>query len=213
MCRVFILITFFLTVLAAAGTILNITYGYIVKDCDDPLVTLADECTLASVAAGGPGALLCDLVPARESPNLTVEFAVTFPRSKILANVGSFLWVQETCSVYKDTRREVLRPAIPVGESPNGTSSCNNRKDGRKLVAQAEGTATQCIAVDLLETMRTQSGPYRASETIDTSDILHIGGVLYAGESTDPYTCYSLADPWCSRVGNCEGGDYCAVLT
>ena len=49
----------------AAGIILNITYGYTVKDCDDPLVTLADECTSASVAAGGPGALFCDLVPAR----------------------------------------------------------------------------------------------------------------------------------------------------
>lgn len=55
----------------AAGTILNITYGYTVEDCDDPLVTLADECTSASVAAGGPGALLCDLVPARTSPNNT----------------------------------------------------------------------------------------------------------------------------------------------
>ena len=55
--------------LTAAGTILNITYGYSVKDCDDPLVTLADECTSASVAAGGPGALFCDLVPARTLPN------------------------------------------------------------------------------------------------------------------------------------------------
>ena len=33
--------------------------------------------------------------------------------------------------------------------------------------------------------MRTQSGPYRASETLDTTDILHIGGVLYAGEPAD----------------------------
>ena len=60
----------------AAGTILNITYGYIVKDCDDPLVTLADECTSASVAAGGPGSLLCDLVPARTSPNFAAEYVV-----------------------------------------------------------------------------------------------------------------------------------------
>ena len=49
----------------AAGIILNITYGYVVKDCDDPLVTLADECTTASVSAGPVGSLLCDLVPAR----------------------------------------------------------------------------------------------------------------------------------------------------
>jgi len=63
-------------VVTAAGTILNITYGYIVKDCDDPLVTLADECTSASVAAGGPGSLLCDLVPARTSPNIALEYVV-----------------------------------------------------------------------------------------------------------------------------------------
>lgn len=51
--------------LTAAGVILNITYGYTVKDCDDPLVTLADECLTASVSAGSMGSLLCDLVPAR----------------------------------------------------------------------------------------------------------------------------------------------------
>lgn len=64
--------------LTAAGTILNITYGYTVKDCDDPLVTLADECTSASVAAGGPGSLLCDLVPARTSPGVAVELCRNF---------------------------------------------------------------------------------------------------------------------------------------
>jgi len=42
------------------------------------------------------------------------------------------------------------------------------------------GTATPCIAVDLLETLRTQSGPYDASKTIDEQDVLHITGVLYA---------------------------------
>lgn len=66
-------------VFAAAGTILNITYGYIVKDCNDPLVILADECTSASIAGGGPGSLLCDLVPARTSPNVAVEPVVTYP--------------------------------------------------------------------------------------------------------------------------------------
>jgi hypothetical protein len=51
--------------------------------------------------------------------------------------------------------------------------------------SQAEGTAPPSITLELIETMRTQSGPYRASETLDTADILHIGGVLYAGESVD----------------------------
>lgn len=46
---------------------------------------------------------------------------------------------------------------------------------------QANGTATPCIAVDLLETLGTQSEPYNASKTIDEQDILHITGVLYAG--------------------------------
>lgn len=69
--------------LTAAGTILNVTYGYTVKDCDDPLVTLADECTSASVAAGGPGAMLCDLVPARTSPNVPIGIQLrTFPAVK-----------------------------------------------------------------------------------------------------------------------------------
>lgn len=77
------------SVLIATGTILNITYGYNVKDCGDPLVTLADECTSASVAAGGPGALLCDLVPACMLPNGVVETVVTLLGSEILANVGS----------------------------------------------------------------------------------------------------------------------------
>lgn len=76
------------SVLTATGTILNITYGYDVKDCDDPLVTLADECTSASVAAGGPGALLCDLVPACTFPSGAAETVVTLLGSEILANLG-----------------------------------------------------------------------------------------------------------------------------
>jgi len=88
---------------------LSITYGYSVKDCDDPLVTLADECTSASVAAGGPGALLCDLVPARTSPDVAVESVVTSSCSKILADVGSFLRIQEACDIYQIPRRPVLR--------------------------------------------------------------------------------------------------------
>jgi len=39
--------------------------------------------------------------------------------------------------------------------------------------------------VDLLEVLRTQSGPCDASKTIDEQDILHITGVLYAGRSHD----------------------------
>ena len=109
MCCVLIAIESLLTVFfTGAGTILNITYGYTVKDCDDPLVTLADECTSASVAAGGPGALLCDLVPACTFPDGAVETAVTFARSEILADLGSFLWIQETCGVHQIPRRKVL---------------------------------------------------------------------------------------------------------
>jgi len=61
--------------------------------------------------------------------------------------------------------------------------------------------------------MRTQSAPYRATETIDTTDILHISGVLYAGELIDLHGCCSLADPWRSRVRYCEDGDGRAMLT
>ena len=52
--------------------ILNITYGYTPKDSDDPLVILADECTSATAAAGGPGAILCDMVPACAFPDVVV---------------------------------------------------------------------------------------------------------------------------------------------
>lgn len=48
----------------------------------------------------------------------------------------------------------------------------------------AAGTARQCIAADLLETMNNQTGPYRESETIDEEDIKRITGVLY-GAATD----------------------------
>ena len=41
--------------------------------------------------------------------------------------------------------------------------------------------ATQCIAVDVLEVMSTQSGPYREAETIEEDDIKRITGVLYGG--------------------------------
>jgi hypothetical protein len=57
---------------AAAGMILNIAYGYTPKDSDDPLVILADECMSATVAAGGPGAVLCDMIPARTFPHVVV---------------------------------------------------------------------------------------------------------------------------------------------
>lgn len=95
--------------LTAAGTILSITHGYNVKDCDDPLVILADKCTSASVAGGGPGALLCDLVPARTSPDVAAESVVTLPCSEALADVGPFLRIQEACNIYQIPRRKVLR--------------------------------------------------------------------------------------------------------
>ena len=95
-------------ILTAAGTILSVTYGYSVKDCDDPLVTLADECTSASVAAGGPGALLCDLVPARTLPDVAMGSVVTLPCSEILADVGPFRRIQKARDIYQVPRRKVL---------------------------------------------------------------------------------------------------------
>jgi hypothetical protein len=107
------------------------TYGYTVKDCDDPLVILADECTTASVAAGGPGSLLCDLIPARTSPGAVVESVVTSPCSEILADVGSFLWIQEARGVYQVPCGQVLRSAVPVGEDSNGMHTRCDRRGGR----------------------------------------------------------------------------------
>ena len=46
-----------------AGLILNIAYGYNVRDCEDPLIGIADEATRNTVKAGGPGAMLCDMFP------------------------------------------------------------------------------------------------------------------------------------------------------
>lgn len=88
---------------------MSITHGYDVKDCDDPLVTLADKCTSASVAGGGPGALLCDLVPARTLPDVAAESVITLSRSEVLADVGPFLRIQEACDIYQIPRGKVLR--------------------------------------------------------------------------------------------------------
>ena len=46
--------------------ILEITYGYVVKNVDDPLIYLADEAAVESFRYGGPGATLCDILPIRE---------------------------------------------------------------------------------------------------------------------------------------------------
>ncbi|KAF9645975.1 cytochrome P450 [Thelephora ganbajun] len=138
--------------LTAAGTILNVTYGYTVKDCNDPLVTLADECTSATIAGGGPGSLLCDLVPALKYWPTWAPFS-GFKKHAV--------YTRSLVERFFDEPYQWIKTHM------------------------VEGTAKQCITVDLMETMRTQSGPYRASETIDTTDVLHIGSVLYAGESTD----------------------------
>lgn len=52
------------TIVLASGLILNIAYGYNVRSCEDPFVTIADEATRNTVNAGGPGATLCDMFPA-----------------------------------------------------------------------------------------------------------------------------------------------------
>ena len=36
------------------------------RDCEDPLIEIADEATRNTVKAGGPGAMLCDMFPACE---------------------------------------------------------------------------------------------------------------------------------------------------
>ena len=51
------------TCLPAASLILNIAYGYNVRDCDDPFIAIADEATRNTVIAGGPGAMMCDMFP------------------------------------------------------------------------------------------------------------------------------------------------------
>ena len=58
--------------------------------------------------------------------------------------------------------------------------------------------------VDLLETMKRQSGPYRPLETLDMNDALHIAGVLYAGEFTILAVCPSPTDSWLSWIGYCK---------
>ncbi|KAF9649726.1 cytochrome P450 [Thelephora ganbajun] len=137
-------------VFTAAGTILNITYGYTVKDCDDPLVLLADECMTATMGAIGLGSLLCDLIPALKHWPTWAPFSgfkkhTVYTRSLVERFYHEpFQWLK--------TR-------------------------------MAEGAVKQCITVDLMETMRTQSGPHRPSETIDSTDILHISSALYAAAS------------------------------
>jgi hypothetical protein len=99
---------------------LNITYGYAVKDCDDPLVILADECTTASVSAGPIGSLLCDLVPARTFQTSLSKPYCELECSEELANLGSLLRVQEACVAYQISGRKVLRRTIPMDKGPNG---------------------------------------------------------------------------------------------
>ena len=103
--------------------ILNIAYGYTPKDCDDPLVILADECMSATIAAGGPGAVLCDMVPARTFPDVVVGAPLrTFLCSETLAHLGSFLRIQEACAVYQVHRGKVLQRTVSMGEGSNGES-------------------------------------------------------------------------------------------
>ena len=52
--------------LPAAGLILNIAYGYNVRDCEDPFIAIAEEATGNTANSGGPGAMMCDMFPLCE---------------------------------------------------------------------------------------------------------------------------------------------------
>jgi hypothetical protein len=72
----------------------------------------------------------------------------------------------------------------------------------RRSRLQAAGTAKQCIAVELLEIMNNQTGPYKESETIDEEDIKRITGVLYGGTFSLAYLLATLTGLVDSRNGH-----------
>lgn len=97
----------------AAGLILSITYGYNVRDCEDPFIAIADAATRNTVKAGGPGAMLCDMFPmrkfARDLMGIPREFFGTLiyltsssEVSKASTVVVPVCRVQTSCSVHKE---------------------------------------------------------------------------------------------------------------
>ena len=54
---------------SAGGIILQMGYGYRVKDGADPLVQLVDRALVGLTAAATPGSFLVDIVPARTRSN------------------------------------------------------------------------------------------------------------------------------------------------
>ena len=98
--------------------ILEITYGYVVKNVDDPLIYLADEAAVESFRYGGPGATLCDILPIREEIlHLLVypEHDLNVNSSEILANVDAILFLPATRCLYQDSCGEIVYLAIELG--------------------------------------------------------------------------------------------------
>lgn len=101
----------------AAGLILNIAYGYNVRDCEDPFVAIADAATRNTVKAGGPGAMLCDMFPMckltvavgrRSRGDLWSVRDIDLPDvfvwdSKVPSGVAPICRVQTACPIHKET--------------------------------------------------------------------------------------------------------------
>ena len=112
----------------AAGLILNIAYGYNVRDCEDPLIGIADEATRNTVKAGGPGAMLCDMFPLCKLTMrgsqifcyLDVDSHDTFAEgSKAPAYVVPICPVQTARGIHKGTCVQDVRHPLPVGQGPD----------------------------------------------------------------------------------------------
>jgi hypothetical protein len=102
------------TIVPAAGLILNIAYGYNVRNCEDPFVTIADEATRNTVKAGGPGAMLCDMFPMCElafqvrrgchgDPEAWTHLTSSPDSSEVHASVVPICPFQTTCLVHEGT--------------------------------------------------------------------------------------------------------------
>lgn len=102
--------------ITAAGLILNIAYGYNIRDCEDPFIAIADAATRNTVKAGGPGAMLCDMFPMRKltvavgrgsREDLWAVRGMDLPDvfvwvSKVHTDVVPICGVQAACPVHKE---------------------------------------------------------------------------------------------------------------
>lgn len=90
------------TPVPAAGLILNIAYGYNVRNCEDPFITISDEAIRNTVNAGGPGATLCDMFPVCES-----TFQVFQGSREDLRGIGAQIYLTFSSS-------EVSAAVVPI---------------------------------------------------------------------------------------------------